>query len=208
MSDEEHCSAQDELCVWCLEGLRAGQNVVRLKIGDPFLYGRGGEEVLFFRKHGYEATIIPGISSALAAPMAGTKLTLPIDHIPPTKLNMHILARIPLTHRGIADHVVIHTGRGYKGAPPILPPYQAHRTTVLLMATGRLSELRLLLLENAYPSTCPVSVIENATCAMQRVTRATVDTLPAVAGAVGVGPPAVIVIGDVVGVLDEEVDGA
>lgn len=64
-------AAQDELSEWCLEGLNEGKVVVRLKIGDPFVFGRGGEEVLWFRERGFEPIVIPGISSALAAPLEG-----------------------------------------------------------------------------------------------------------------------------------------
>jgi uroporphyrin-III C-methyltransferase len=70
-------AAQDELNDWCLEGLNEGKVVVRLKIGDPFVFGRGGEEILWFRSHGYEPIVIPGISSALAAPLEGMRIRSP-----------------------------------------------------------------------------------------------------------------------------------
>ena len=87
--------AQIELMKWCLEGVEKGQKVVRLKIGDPLLFGRGGEEILWFRERGYEPELVPGISSALSAPMA---------------------AKIPVTHRGVSDQVIITTGRGTAGS--------------------------------------------------------------------------------------------
>lgn len=66
-------AAQDELNEWCLEGLAQGKVVVRLKIGDPFVFGRAGEEIMWFRNHGYEPIVIPGISSAFAAPLEGMR---------------------------------------------------------------------------------------------------------------------------------------
>eukprot|EP00123_Amoebidium_parasiticum_P014082 comp22317_c0_seq1/m.33159 comp22317_c0_seq1/g.33159 ORF comp22317_c0_seq1/g.33159 comp22317_c0_seq1/m.33159 type:complete len:259 (-) comp22317_c0_seq1:469-1245(-) len=174
--------AQDELSEWCLEGLQKGQNVVRLKIGDPFLYGRAGEEILFFRQHGYEPRVIPGISSAMAAPL---------------------VANVPLTHRAVADHVLIHTGRGHKGALPSIPPFHPLRSTVLLMAVGRLAELSELLLGQGYPGTCRVVFVENATCRGERQVHATVATMHEVGSREQVKAPAVIVIGDCVGVLHQ-----
>ncbi|KAK9763043.1 uroporphyrin-III C-methyltransferase [Basidiobolus ranarum] len=101
--------AQDELQEWALEGLLQGKKVVRLKIGDPFLFGRGGEEILYFREHGFTPEVIPGISSALSAPM---------------------VANVPVTIRGYADQLLITTGRGEKGSMPDIPVYSPMRTTV------------------------------------------------------------------------------
>jgi uroporphyrin-III C-methyltransferase len=112
--------AQEELLEMGLEGLKAGKVVVRIKQGDPYIYGRGGEEYDFFRSHGYIPTVLPGITSALSAPL---------------------FAAIPTTHRGVADQVLICTGTGRKGAPLDPPEYVASRTMVLLMALHRLSPL-------------------------------------------------------------------
>jgi len=98
----------------------AGKSVVRLKIGDPYVFGRGGEEVLEFRRLGVEPKVIPGISSALAAPLA---------------------AGIPVTHRGIANRVVFCTGMSKEETVPDVPPYHSEQTCVFLMAVGRLPEL-------------------------------------------------------------------
>jgi uroporphyrin-III C-methyltransferase len=85
--------AQGEIYEWAKHALDEGKNVVRLKIGDPFLFGRGGEEILEFRKYGYEPVVAPGISSSYCAPL---------------------IAGIPLTHRGVSSQVIISTGKsGY-----------------------------------------------------------------------------------------------
>ena len=76
--------AQQEIYSWVEEATRQGRHVVRLKIGDPFLFGRGGEEVLQYRKYGLEPEVIPGVSSAFSAPL---------------------LSSIPITHRGVANQV-------------------------------------------------------------------------------------------------------
>jgi uroporphyrin-III C-methyltransferase len=114
--------AQEEIYDWTKEAVLAGRNVVRLKIGDPFLFGRGGEEVLKFRELGVEPLLVPGVSSSYAAPMA---------------------ACIPLTHRGVSNSVLISTGYGKNEAIIELPEYQSDRTVVLLMAVGRIEEIAL-----------------------------------------------------------------
>jgi uroporphyrin-III C-methyltransferase len=113
-------SAQASVNAWALEALRRGANVVRLKAGDPFLYGRGGEEVVFFARHGYTAAVIPGVCTATAAPL---------------------LAGIPVTHRGSANQVLVSTGQGRGGSLPPLSPFVEGRTLVLLMAVARIPRL-------------------------------------------------------------------
>ena len=112
--------AQEEIYTWTKDAVLAGKHVVRLKIGDPFLFGRGGEEVLEFRKLGVEPLLVPGVSSAYAAPLS---------------------AKIPLTHRGISNSVLISTGYGKNEAVIEIPEYSSDRTVVLLMAVGRIDEI-------------------------------------------------------------------
>jgi siroheme synthase len=90
----------------------AGQRVVRLKSGDPFIYGRGGEEVLFFRKHGIECLVVAGISSVIAGPMA---------------------QGVPVLMRGFADQLFVGTGSTRGDKPPEVPEYSPTRTYVYLM---------------------------------------------------------------------------
>ncbi|KAK3062520.1 uroporphyrin-III C-methyltransferase, partial [Teratosphaeriaceae sp. CCFEE 6253] len=151
-------AAQDELHRLGLEALKEGKTVLRLKQGDPYLYGRGAEELEYFRTHGYEATVLPGITSSLSAPL---------------------FAKIPATHRGVSDQIIICTGTGRKGAPPDPPAYLANQTVVFLMALHRLRELVPSLTGHqtgaAYPPSTPCAVIERASCPDQRVIRTTLE---------------------------------
>jgi uroporphyrin-III C-methyltransferase len=172
--------AQEELLEMGLEGLKAGKVVVRIKQGDPYIYGRGGEEYDFFRSHGYIPTVLPGITSALSAPL---------------------FAAIPTTHRGVADQVLICTGTGRKGAPLDPPEYVASRTMVLLMALHRLSPLVESLTAKGYPAGTPCAVIERASCQDQRVIRTTLEHVCAAVEEEGSRPPGLLVIGNACGVL-------
>ncbi|ROV95455.1 hypothetical protein VMCG_08496 [Cytospora schulzeri] len=115
--------AQEEFLVQALAGVREGKTVLRLKQGDPFIYGRGGEEVEYFRRHGLgdRVTVLPGITSSLSAPL---------------------FAAIPPTQRDVADQVLICTGTGKKGKPPTPPEFVGSRTCVFLMALHRIGGLR------------------------------------------------------------------
>eukprot|EP01038_Epipyxis_sp_PR26KG_P010650 gene10650-14302_t len=174
--------AQDEINRWVLEGLSSGKKVVRLKIGDPFLFGRGGEEILEYRKYGYEPMIVPGISSSYSAPLA---------------------ANIPITHRGIANQVLICTGYGQNGSIIDIPEYHSDRTLVLLMAVGRISEIasNMTLYKN-YPQLLPVCIIEKATTPQQRLIYGTLNDIGEIALTQQAKAPATIVIGDVVHALN------
>lgn len=178
-------AAQKEIYQWVRDGMAARQHVVRLKIGDPFLFGRGGEEVLEFReKLGVDPEIIPGVSSAFAAPL---------------------LAAIPVTHRGVSNQVYVCTGFGKGGDRPYLAPFYANQTAVFLMAVGRLRELtRQLTSVAGYPEETPVAIVEQASTPRQRTVVATLDKIAAVAERVRVTAPAVVVVGEVVRVLLEE----
>ncbi|KAK7734718.1 uroporphyrin-III C-methyltransferase [Cytospora paraplurivora] len=114
--------AQQELHEQALEGVKQGKTVLRLKQGDPFIYGRGGEEVEYFRKNGLgdRVLVLPGITSSLSAPL---------------------FAGIPATQRDFADQVLICTGTGKKGKPPSPPEYLESRTCVFLMALHRIGGL-------------------------------------------------------------------
>ncbi|KNG47434.1 uroporphyrin-iii c-methyltransferase [Stemphylium lycopersici] len=172
--------AQEELLEMGLEGLKAGKVVVRIKQGDPYIYGRGGEEYDFFRAHGFIPSVLPGITSALSAPL---------------------FAAIPATHRGIADQVLICTGTGRKGAPLDPPEFVASRTLVLLMSLHRLSALVESLVGKAYPADLPVAVLERASCPDQRVIRTTLEHVCAAVEEEGSRPPGLLVVGNACKVL-------
>ena len=172
--------AQEELLEWGLEGLKAGKVVVRIKQGDPYIYGRGGEEYDFFRSHGFIPTVLPGITSALSAPL---------------------FAAIPATHRGVADQVLICTGTGRKGAPLDPPEFVASRTIVLLMSLHRLEALIQSLVAKGYPPQLPVAVLERASCPDQRVIRTTLEHVCAAVEEEGSRPPGLLIEGNACRVL-------
>lgn len=174
--------AQEELLEWGLEGLKQGKVVVRIKQGDPYIYGRGGEEYTFFRSHGFVPTVLPGITSALSAPL---------------------FAAIPATHRGVADQVLICTGTGRKGAPLDPPEFVASRTIVLLMSLHRLEALIQSLLDKGYPAELPVAVLERASCPDQRVIRTTIQHVCAAVEEEGSRPPGLLVVGNACRVLSD-----
>ena len=174
--------AQQEIFDWVKQGLEEGHTIVRLKIGDPYLFGRGAEEVLEFRKYGVEPLIAPGLSSSYAAPLS---------------------ANIPLTHRGVSNNVVISTGYGRDGITVDVPPYCSDRTVVLLMAVGRLSEIASNMTAVGYPPTTPVAIIEKATTPLQRSIFGTLETIADIALRKEVKAPSTIIIGEVVNVLHQ-----
>ncbi|KAJ3269245.1 hypothetical protein HDV01_001653 [Terramyces sp. JEL0728] len=174
--------AQDESNQKCLDALREGKSVVRLKTGDPFVYGRGGEEILFFREHGFEAAPVSGISSVLGSTLA---------------------SNIPVTHRGVADQVLILTGRGQKGAFPSIPEFVETRTTIFLMALARIQPLIELLYVHGYPDSLPCAIIEKGGWVVgQKVCKGTLATINDLQLAQGIDNPAMFVVGNSVVALD------
>eukprot|EP01135_Chromosphaera_perkinsii_P001789 Nk52_evm58s210 gene=Nk52_evmTU58s210 len=177
--------AQTELNEWGLGFVKAGKDVVRLKNGDPFVFGRGGEEILFYREHGIEPEVVPGISSSLAAPLT---------------------ANIPVTHRGVATQFLVSTGRGRNGLVPDLPMYDSNRTLVLLMGIERIQELSEKL-QNVYdyPALTPVACVQKA-CFVEdeRVVVGTLDNIAEKAGENQLVSPTTIIVGQVVAVLHHD----
>ncbi|KAF2867183.1 uroporphyrin-III C-methyltransferas-like protein [Massariosphaeria phaeospora] len=174
--------AQDELLELGLHGLKSGKVVVRIKQGDPYIYGRGGEEYAFFHSHGYTPTVLPGITSALSAPL---------------------FAAIPATHRSVADQILICTGTGRQGAAPDLPEYVSSRTVVFLMALHRLSSLVHSLQVKGYPVGLPCAVVERASCPDQRVIRTTLEHVCAAVEEEGSRPPGLLILGTACTVLHQ-----
>ncbi len=157
----------------------------KLKQGDPTVYGRAGEEVLFFRAHGYEAIVIPGVSSVLAGP---------------------IFAGIPVTQRGAAESFIVCTGVGRQGKEVKLPGYERSRTLVLLMGVARLPQILDTLLSDGiplsrrsgtpYPTQTPIALIERASMPDQRVLYSTLKDIGAALESLGEQrPPGMLVIG-------------
>lgn len=181
-------AAQEEFNEMALRAIKQGKNVVRLKQGDPYLFGRGGEEVLFFRKHGIVPRVIPGISSTVAA---------------------GLLAGIPLTHRGVASQFLVTTGTGARNSSAPLPTFDQHRTDVFLMAIHRLEALtKDLMSTQQYPVDLPCAIVERASCKDQRVIWGNlgniVDLLESCGGS---RPPGLLIVGHAVNVLKHENKG-
>lgn len=166
--------AQNEFLSLGLDALQQGLHVVRLKQGDPYIFGRGGEEYIWFNERGFKPIVIPGLSSSLAST---------------------VVAQIPATQRGVADQVLICTGTGRKGILPQVPEYVKTRTTVFLMALHRAEVLQKTLLEGKWDPEVPLAIVERASCPDQRVTRTKLKYLSQVVEEIGSRPPGLIVIG-------------
>ena len=176
---------QDEINAVLVDRARSGKRVVRLKGGDPFVFGRGGEEWLACVAAGVPVTVVPGLSSALAGPAA---------------------AGIPLTHRGVAADFTVVSGHLDPGRPADQgidwPGLAAHAgTLVLLMAMDRLALITGELIAHGKSPATPAAIVHRATLPDQQILRARLDTLADAADQTGVGAPAVVVIGEVVDVL-------
>jgi uroporphyrinogen III methyltransferase / synthase len=175
--------SQAEIEALLVAHARAGRLVVRLKNGDPFLFGRGGEEAAVLAAAGIPFEIVPGVSSAIAAPA---------------------YAGIPLTHRDHASLVTIATGHQADdaGAAPGLPWDALVRqggTLVFLMAARRLAAILGALRAHGLGPDTPAAVIERGTTGRQRTFTGTATTLARDAEAAGLRAPAVLVVGSVVG---------
>jgi len=164
--------------------------VVRLKGGDPYVFGRGFEEVLACAEAGVPVTVVPGITSAFAAPA---------------------VADVPVTHRGVTHEVVVVSGHVGPGDETSLVDWAAlgrlRGTIVLMMGVERLPLFASALLEAGRPADTPVAVVQNGTMSAQRVLRSTLDSVGEAAKAAGIRPPAVIVIGPVASLAPMRQDG-
>jgi uroporphyrin-III C-methyltransferase len=159
--------------------------VVRLKGGDPFVFGRGGEELMALADAGVDCDVVPGLSSALAGPLA---------------------AGVPVTHRGVSRGVTIVSARGARGERTNFRTLaNAELTLVILMGVEHRGDIARELIEGGLEPTTPVAVVEQAWTNQQRTTRGTLSGL----GLFDVRPPAIIVVGGVaaldlrsIGILD------
>jgi uroporphyrin-III C-methyltransferase len=155
---------------------RQGLDVVRLKGGGPYVFGRGGEEALALAEAGVPFEVVPGITSIAAVPAA---------------------AGIPVTHRGVADRVTIATAHAADGSPPDYASLaEAGGTLVLFMGLGRLRELAVGLIDAGMAAVTPAAVVARGTLPDQEVVTAPLEGIAEVAE--GLPGPALVVIGDVV----------
>ncbi|MGA7980436.1 MAG: uroporphyrinogen-III C-methyltransferase [Chromatiaceae bacterium] len=180
----QHCVPQAQINELLLAVAKRGRRVVRLKGGDPFIFGRGSEEALFLKRHGIRFEIVPGITSAAAA---------------------SAYAGIPLTHRGLARTVHLVTGHLGGGEPLDLPwesLARADSTLAVYMGLANLTIIRDRLIAAGLDPATPAAAIQSGTTADQRRVLATLDGLPEAVSAARLEPPVMLVIGRVVGLAD------
>ena len=181
----KHTLQQDEIEALMVDRAKKGMVVVRLKGGDPFLFGRGGEELETARTAGIPVEMVPGISSALAVPAS---------------------VGIPLTHRKYASQVTVLTGNEDPTKPGPALDWEllakSRGTVIILMGVSNLVKIVDALMKNGKPNGTPVAIIERGLRIDRRVTIGTLATIATMAEKSGVKPPAVIVIGDVVKLYD------
>ena len=158
----------------------AGRFVVRLKGGDPFVFGRGGEEVLALAGAGIPVEVVPGVSSVMAAPA---------------------LAGIPLTHRGLAASFAVTTARRADGALHDFRDLAGVDTLVVMMVVKSLAEVADQLMAAGRSANCPAAVVEAASTPRQLVVRGVLRTIASRSRAARVEGPALLVVGDVVTAL-------
>jgi uroporphyrinogen III methyltransferase/synthase len=172
--------AQPETERLMAEHARAGRTVVRLKGGDPFVFGRGGEEAEALRQAGIPFEVVPGVTAGVAAPA---------------------YAGIPVTHRELASAVAFVTGHEDPAKPESALDWKALAafpgTLVLYMGVRRLEEIARELVSAGREPEEPAAVVERGTLAGQRAVQATLGTLAAQVREAGIRPPAVTVVGEV-----------
>lgn len=178
-SKGEHLVPQDGIHELMIAAALQGKRVVRLKGGDPFVFGRGGEEVEALREAGIEATVVPGISSAMGCAAA---------------------ANLPLTHRDHAQSLTFVTGHAKKGGVPDLDwtgLAKPHQTVVVFMGVGTSAIIAGKLQEAGLAGATPVAVIENGTRANEKRAFGQLDALPHLIEQHGIKGPALLIIGEV-----------
>ena len=184
---KEHKLSQDGINILMVELSEQYDKVVRLKGGDPYIFGRGGEEAVFLREHGVDFDVVPGITSAVAAPA---------------------YFHIPLTYRGISSAVTVITGHEMDDKEEIDSiNWEAianlKGTLVILMGVGNLAKNVDNLLKHGLRAKTPVAVIEKGFTRDARVVVGTLGNIVEVAAKEKVKPPAVIVVGEVVEIREK-----
>jgi uroporphyrinogen III methyltransferase/synthase len=176
-----HTLEQEMINQLLVQKAREGKIVVRLKGGDPFVLGRGGEEAKALAENAIPFEVVPGVSSAVAVPA---------------------YAGIPVTHRGVASSVTIVTGhKASKGSEPNIAWDKISAVTgtlVILMGLGNLENVVAQLIKNNKPPSAPVAVITHGTTGRQRCVIGTLEDIMAKVRSENLQPPSVVIVGDVV----------
>jgi len=174
-----HARSQVEINALLVKAARDGRCVVRLKGGDPFVFGRGGEELEHLARHAIPVEVVPGITAATGCAAA---------------------SGIPLTHRAHAAAVTFVTGHGRNGEPEIdwAALAQSRQTLVVYMGVSVAGLIAARLIDNGLPAGTPVAVVENGTRADQKTVAGTLRELEELIAEHGIVGPAVIIIGEVV----------
>lgn len=173
-----HKAEQDEINEILFQQALSGKIVVRLKGGDPFLFGRGGEEALYLRARGVDVGVVPGVSSSLAVPE---------------------LAGIPVTHRNLSSGVTIITGHQMEGGSlDWVSLARSGSTLVILMGMSNLELNMRRLMEGGMLSGTPVAVVQEGSTPRQKVLVTCVENAYEDCRKNGISAPAIIVVGDVV----------
>ena len=174
-----HHARQEEIHVLLVEKAREGKTVVRLKGGDPFLFGRGGEEVEYLAEHGIPFEVVPGVSSCLSAPLS---------------------AGIAVTHRESSSSVVIVTGHNADGHEDRVDWEAVARigTSVFLMGVHNVETIAHKLIAAGRSPATPAAMIQMAYCDGERVVTGTLESIAAEVLRANIEPPATLVVGEVV----------
>lgn len=181
-SPGHHRVPQSEINQILVEQARAGKHVVRLKGGDPFVLGRGGEEVAACREAGVPVEVVPGVTSAVAVPAA---------------------AGIPVTHRGVAKQFTVvsgHEGLDWASLAAV------DGTLVFLMGVSQLAQTARQLIDHGRTADTPAAIVEDGFGPRQRLTRGTLADISVRAREARVKPPAVVIVGHVVGLATPSLD--
>ncbi|MEW6446759.1 MAG: uroporphyrinogen-III C-methyltransferase [Bacillota bacterium] len=184
-SPERHALRQEEINALLVEKARAGKVVARLKGGDPFVFGRGGEEAEALREAGLDFEVVPGVTSAVAAPA---------------------YAGIPVTHRDFTSSLAVITGNEDPNKPDSAIEWDkivGCGTLVFLMGMANLPEIAERLKKAGLPGETPVAVIQWGTTAKQRTVTGSLNDINREVAAAGLTNPAVVVVGKVVGLREK-----
>jgi len=179
-----HALAQEEINHRMVELARQGRQVLRLKGGDPFIFGRGGEELEYLAAAGVAFRVVPGITAAVGVAAA---------------------AGIPLTHRDHAQSCTFVTGHLQDGSMALDWPLLARprQTVVVYMGLLGLPDLCARLIEHGRAASTPIAIIQQGTTPRQRVITGTLATLPALVAGAGLQAPTLIVVGEVVALAEK-----